>query len=43
MVKNPEKDNLDTYHYIFSRNPYPFASVNRIVSYIKWLRVGELV
>ena len=39
MVENPEKDNFDTYHYIFSRNPYPFASVNRIVT---WALQGRL-
>jgi len=39
MVENPEKDNFDTYHYIFSRNPYPFASVDRIVT---WALQGRL-
>jgi len=39
MVENPEKDNLEVYYQIYSRNPYPYASVDRIVL---WALQGEL-
>jgi len=39
MVKNPERENLDAYYYIYSRTAYPHASVDRIVH---WALDGEL-
>jgi len=39
MVKNPEKDNLHVYDQLYSRNPYPYASVERIVT---WALHGKL-
>jgi len=39
MVKNPEEGNFDTYDYIYSRNPYPHAAVERIVT---WALRGDL-
>lgn len=39
MVETPEKDNLDVYYQLYSRNPYPHASVERIVL---WALHGKL-
>lgn len=33
MVKNPESDNFDIYDNLYSRSPYPHASVERITLY----------
>jgi len=39
MVENPERENLDTYDYMYSRTAYPHASVERITL---WTLDGEL-
>lgn len=39
-MKNPERDYLDTYSLIYSRNPLPYASVERIAD---WALEGEVV
>lgn len=31
MVENPEKDNLEVYDQVYSRNPLPYGAVDRIV------------
>jgi hypothetical protein len=40
VVKNPEQDHLETYRWMVTRNPYPYASVDRIVH---WALSGEVV
>lgn len=40
MVRNPEQDHLETYYWMVTRNPYPYASVDRIVL---WALSGEVV
>lgn len=39
MVENPERENLDKYFHMYSRNPYCHASVERIVL---WALHGKL-
>lgn len=39
MVRNPERENFDRFENICTRNPYPFAAVDRIVT---WTLHGEM-